>query len=79
MSSILKEKILYRSIYVIHEAHEKNWGELEMDQQTGQDTKEVLLGMYKEANQMLTEKVRQLSIENASLKKQLSSQDVCTL
>ena len=49
-----------------------------MDPPTGQDTKEVLLGMYKEANQMLTDKVKHLSIENANLKKQLSSQDVCT-
>ena len=48
-----------------------------MEKSVGQDSKDVLLGMYKEANQMLTEKVKSLSIENANLKKQLSSTDVC--
>ena len=50
-----------------------------MEPSKGQDSKEVLLGMYKEANQMLTEKVKQLSIENANLKKQIASTDVCML
>jgi hypothetical protein len=48
-----------------------------MDQSPGPDTREMLLGMYKEANQMLSDKVKALSIENTNLKKQIASFNVC--
>ena len=40
---------------------------------------DVLLAMYKEANQLLTEKVRHLSIENIRLRNQQVSETVCTV
>jgi regulator of replication initiation timing len=43
-----------------------------------QNPNDVLLGMYKEANQMLTDKVKALSLENAKLKSKLSEINVCT-
>ena len=47
-----------------------------MQAQNAQSTNDVLLSMYKEANQLLTQKVRELSLDNARLSKDLQSVQV---
>jgi hypothetical protein len=50
-----------------------------MEPKGQQDPKDVLLAMYKDANQLMTDKIKALTIENANLKKQLSNSKVCVV
>jgi len=48
-----------------------------MKSEDTQNPNDVLLGMYKEANQMLTDRVKSLTLENTKLKAKLTEMSVC--